>query len=46
MDLRKNSIKHNFKFAKFFLICIKIKVYQSIFYGKNKSQKSGSRVRR
>ena len=37
MDFWKNSIKHNFKFAKFFLICIKIKVYQSKFYAKNKS---------
>ena len=35
MDFWKYSIKHNFKFAKFNLICIKISVYQSIFYGKN-----------
>ena len=33
----KYSIKHNLKFDNFFLKCIKIKVNQSIFYGKNKS---------
>ena len=36
MDLWKYCIKHNFKFAKFFLICIKITVYQSIFMSKIK----------
>ena len=31
MYLWKNCIKHNFKFANFFLICIKILLNQSIF---------------
>ena len=36
VDIWKNCIKHIFKFAKFFLICIKITVYQSIFLAKIK----------
>ena len=31
MNFWKNCIKHNFKFANFFLICIKILLNQSIF---------------